>query len=268
MAMGTTEATESISPAAPPVVVCVLGGFRLIKLGRPVSVRRGSKVQALLANLALRPRRGIPRDELLTLVWPTSDLDLAGQSLNTLVSSLTHSLGDALAGKPPVVHELGSYRLNVESGVHVDIVEFDAAVDAGDRFSRAGDGTGAVASYMGAVALYGGDLTVGSDIEHVIQRERLRSRFLSVRSRLADIHFSAGNYPAALESALDLLAHDPCREDAYRLAMRSYVRMGERAQALRQYRLCRRMLAVEFDALPERETDELFELVRIDPGKV
>lgn len=254
--------------AAWPVVVCLLGGFRLIKQGQPVAVRRGSKAQALLANLALRPRQGIPRDELLNIVWPASDLGLAGQSLNTLVSSLTRSLGDALAGRPPVLRDQGSYRLNVESGVRIDTVEFDAAVDDGDRFSRAGNGTAAMALYNGAVALYGGDLIVGPDIEHVIQRERLRARFLSVRSRLADIHFSSGNFDAALDNALEVLAHDPCREDAHRLAMRCYVRMGQRSQALRQYRLCQRVLAAEFDAPPERQTDELFELLRLDPGSV
>ena len=268
MVMATTSAGESTFGAPEAVVVCLLGGFRLMKLGRPVSVRRGSKAQALLSNLALRPRLGIPRDELLGLVWPASQFDLAGQSLNTLVSSLTRSLGDALAGRPPVVHDQGTYRLNAEFGVRVDVVEFDAAVDAGDRCARAGDEAGAMAAYLGAASMYGGDLAFGSDIEHVIQRERLRARFLSVRSRLADIHFSSGNYGAALDNALDLLAHDACREDAHRLAMRSYVRMGERAQALRQYRICRQVLAREFDALPEPETERLFESVRLDPSSV
>jgi DNA-binding SARP family transcriptional activator len=72
----------------------------------------------------------------------------------------------------------------------------------------------------------------------------------------------------ALLHALDLLRHDPCREDAHRMAMRCYVRQGERAQALRQYRLCREVLAIEFEAAPEPATESLYELVRLDPARI
>jgi DNA-binding SARP family transcriptional activator len=75
-------------------------------------------------------------------------------------------------------------------------------------------------------------------------------------------------YPAALAYALRLIACDPCREDAHRVVMRARVRQGERAQALRQYRLCERVLREEFDARPEALTTELFERIRVDPGSV
>ena len=61
---------------------------------------------------------------------------------------------------------------------------------------------------------------------------------------------------------------DPCREDGYRLAMRAYVRRGERAQALRQYRLCEHVLRREFDTAPEPLTTELFERIRASPAGV
>jgi hypothetical protein len=44
--------------------------------------------------------------------------------------------------------------------------------------------------------------------------------------------------------------------------------MGERAQALRQYRTCQQVLAAEFSACPEPLTDELFERVRLHPDSV
>ena len=43
------------------------------------------------------------------------------------------------------------------------------------------------------------------------------------------------------------------------------VRLGERAQALRQYRLCRDVLDIEFAAVPEPATEELYETVRLRP---
>jgi hypothetical protein len=50
--------------------------------------------------------------------------------------------------------------------------------------------------------------------------------------------------------------------------MRCHVRLGERAQALRQYRVCRQILEREFGALPEPSTQALFAQIRLDPGSV
>ena len=112
-------------------------------------------------------------------------------------------------------------------------------------------------AYRSALELYAGDLTIGYSIQHVIERERLRARYLSIYAHLADLHFEAGDYEQTLVNALRLLAYDPCREDAHRMAMRCYVRLGQRAQAMRQYRICAEVLALEYDARPEELTEEL-----------
>jgi DNA-binding SARP family transcriptional activator len=254
--------------AEAPVRLCLLGGFRLLKGGRPVGVRPGSKTQVLLGYLGLRHRAGIPRDELVGLIWPSAAFDLAGQSLNTLVYSLHRLLGDALAGHHPVLHEHGVYRLNTERGIVVDVARFDAAVDRGDLQSWDGDRESAIRAYGGAAEIYVGDLSIGWDVQQVVERERLRGRYLHTRSRLADHEFARGRYSEALAHALDVLANDPCREDAHRMAMRAYVRLGERSQALRQYQLCRKILDREFEAVPETETEALYELVRLTPSQV
>jgi DNA-binding SARP family transcriptional activator len=250
------------------IQVCLLGSFRILKGDQPVSVRPGGKVEKLVGTLAFHGGSGIGRDELLGLVWPESDYELAGQSLNTLVHSLARSLSDALSGNPPVLRRAGRYCLNTDQGVEIDVRQFDAAVDAGDRRSRTGDLDGANHAYRHAVDLYAGDLAIGSGIQHLIERERLRARFLSVYAHLADLAFAASDYERTLVSALQLLAYDPFREDAHRMAMRCYVRIGQRAQALRQYRTCREVLALEFEARPEESTEELYRLVRTDPGRV
>lgn len=254
--------------ASARILVCLLGGFRLLKDGAPVHLRPGSKAQALLGNLALRAAPGLSRDELLALLWPSTSTALSGQSLNTLVYSVQRALGDALPGRALILHDDGRYRLNVQDGVVVDVTAFDAAVEAGDVHSRAARPMEAARSYTEAATLYTGDLLFDSEVQHVIERERLRSRYLYARARLADYEFAAGDYATALEHALAVLACDPCREDAHRMAMRTYVRLGERAQAMRQYRLCSSILAREFDAPPEEATTELYELVRLDPARV
>lgn len=259
-------APGSTSPAA-AVAVCLLGNFRVLKRGALVTLRQGGKGEQLLGQLALRSPDGMLREALIGHLWPDTEIALAAQSLNTLVYSMHRLLGDALHGRSPVVARAGQYMLNSGAGVEVDINAFDAAARDGDRLFGLGDRVGAIASFRGAVALYAGDLAFGSDILALVERERLRSRYLLVLARLADAFFNSDEFDRALEYALDLLCHDPCREDAHRMAMRCYVRLGVRSQALRQYRTCCDALAMEFGAVPERATESLYELIRLDPAR-
>jgi len=252
-----------------PILVCLLGSFRLLKRGQPVPLHGGGKMESLLCTLGLRRDRGIPREQLLQTLWPDgADLALAGQSLNSLVYSLHRLLRDGNGGAKPVVSGDGYYRLNFEAGIGLDVLSFDALAAAGDQRDRSGDEPSAIASYARAVGLYRGDLCVGTDLAAVMERERLRALYLRLLARLADANYRAGDYTACLDYAQRLLASDPVREDAHRLAMLSHLRLGQRAQALRQYRLCEHALRTEFDADPEPATRELFDRLRLDPGRL
>lgn len=250
-----------------PIVLCLLGTFRLFKNGRPVAVRSRGKTESLLCLLALSGPPGVHREPLLDVLWPEADGAHASQSLNSLVYNLHRQLGDAIGHRPPVVYEDGGYRLNLRAGIAVDVAWFDELVQNAGRQAGAGHHSAAARSYQSAARLYRGDL-VGAQLQAVMERERLRAAYLNALARLADYSFGEGDYGTSLEYAFRLLVHDPCREDAHRLAMRCYVRQGERAQALRQYALCRTVLRAEFDARPEHSTTVLYQQIRRDPAKV
>jgi DNA-binding SARP family transcriptional activator len=249
------------------VLVRLLGAFDLLRLGSPVALRGGGRTEALLCTLALRHNQRVPRDVLLAEVWPDADPCLSGPALNSLVHHLHKVLADVLEGAPPVLHVHGSYRLNVEAGVNVDVAWFDALADMGDRAAR-DDPPAAIGSYQKAISLYGGDLCAADGQHAVIERERLRARYLTLLARSASHYYTDQDINASLDLALQLLKHDPCREDAHRLVMRCRVQLGERAQAMRQYRICAQVLATEFDAPTEPATQALYEQIRLDPSSV
>lgn len=251
-----------------PVMICLLGNFRLLRTGQLVPIQAGSKNEALLAYLALQSGRRVPRDRLVQELWPDSDLALGLNSLNGLVYHLHKLLGPALQGAAPVLHQRGYYQLNIDAGIGVDVDCFDALVESGDRQRRAGDPAAALTFYRRAVELYRADLTVLADPQSIMERERLRARYLRVLARVADYHYQANDYTACLKYVWRLLAHDPYREDAHRLVMRCYVRRGERAAALRHYQVCVDLLREQLDVSPEPATVALFEQIRAKPDQI
>jgi DNA-binding SARP family transcriptional activator len=253
----------------PPVLLCLLGGFQLFRNGQPVGVRSHGKSEALLALLGLATR-GVPREQLLDSLWPDSEPGLSGQALNSLVHSLRGLLGGALGGASPIVRTAGRYHLNEAAGVATDVARFDSLVRRGEQHERAGNSGLASETYARAVGVYRGDLASAGEpgVHAIMERERLRSAYLTLLVRLADHAFDQAEFGACLSYALQLLAHDPCREDAHRLVMRCHVRRGERAQALRHYSTVRAIMRTEFQTEPEAATLALFERVRLDPGSI
>lgn len=251
-----------------PILICLLGPFRLLKLGHPIAVGGGGKTEALLTHLALHPGRPASRSELLHLLWPDQDAALAGQSLNSLVYALRKRLSDALGGAAPILNTDGAYWLNTEAGVGTDLAIFDSLVQQGDQQARQGQAVAAAEVYRRALDLYRGGLDANGDLGALVERERLHVRYLTLLARLAEHAFGRRDYSDALDHAWRLLALDPCREDAHRLVMQCYVRLGERAQALHQFRLCADLLRAEFDAAPEPATVALFDRIRQTPEHV
>lgn len=252
-----------------PLAIYMLGGFRLLSQGRPIPIAPGSKLEVLLTILALRSGGScISRDTLLTTLWPNQNSKLAGQSLNSLIYNLRKQLEPELEDTSPILCSDGCYRLNYEHGICNDVFSFDALVRAGNREWHDSNLELAVSSYIAALTFYRGDLCGGSDWYTTIERERLRISHLMVLARVADYHYDLSNYEMALHFGQRMLISDPCREDAHRIIMRCHLRLGQRAEALRQYQFCAQVLRAEFDACPEAATETLYTQLRLHPESI
>jgi len=75
-----------------------------------------------------------------------------------------------------------------------------------------------------------------------------------------------GHLSESIGACYRALEKDRCHEDSHRLLMRCYARMGQRDRALRQYRLCERVLAQEYGTYPSPETRSLHQSLLQDEG--
>lgn len=251
-----------------PVLICLLGGFRLLERGQAVSWC-GEKTEALLSNLAIEPGYRLPRETLLQRLWPDREPKVAGQSLNSLIHSLRKHLSSSLGGATSVMHEDGYYSLNIQSGIEVDVDWFEQLVKLGERNWLAGRRATAIRALSDAIALYTADLSpTFAEPEAALRREWLRSSYLAALWHLSQYRFMEGDYRTCIEVAHVLLAKEPCKEEVHRLIMRSLVLLGDRAQALRHYRVCAQVLRSEYDAMPDEATVDLYDQIRLQPGRI
>ncbi len=232
----------------------LFGDVKLLR-GPTQEIALPRKTQLLLAYLALNTGQRHPRDKLAALLWQDRPEEQGRHSLRQCLFSLGKALGD---DQPPLVLA-GRNQLSLDSDrVAVDVWQFEryVAADSPEDLQQ-------------AAALYGGDLLDSLSFEDdaldawcATERTRLRDRFYEALATLTSHYVDTLNLDAAIETGRRLVNLDPLREDAHRSLMRIYQRVGRRADALKQYRLCVDILHRELNVEPEAATTRLYYEIR------
>jgi DNA-binding SARP family transcriptional activator len=231
--------------------VQTFGGLRVQDadgLLRPVPAR---KPAALFVLLALQPGRPQPRARLAALLWGSSGESAARASLRQALLVLRRALGlddaELLAGP--------GETLGLAAGVaQVDALDLEAAGDpaAHDALLAGADGT----------FLEGLDTgETGFDDWLALQRARLRDRLVGLLAQRLAEQRAQGQADAAVATALRLLAHDPLREEVHCTLIELHAAQRRWSAALRQFQLCRDLLARELGVRPQPATLRLREAV-------
>ncbi|WP_326642269.1 hypothetical protein OG884_04040 [Streptosporangium sp. NBC_01755] len=209
---------------------------------------------SLLAYLVLQRERPQPRDVVAAAFWGEMPTAEARRRLNTALWRLRRVIEPAYVprGTYLLVEPSGALSFNCRSDACVDVARFETAVTP--ILGRATTSAADAERLAGAVGLYAGDLLEDVDDNWVIlERERLRELHICALARLVTWHRAAGEPDAALRFGQAILDRDPLREDVHRAMIEMHAEVGRRAQALRQYEICRRILSEELgvDPLPE-----------------
>jgi DNA-binding SARP family transcriptional activator len=261
----TLDHAESVAEVvAPPLITAyLLGTFSFTVNDKTVSNWPTGKGRAVFKYMLAHHEQPIPRDMLMDIFWPQAGPEAARNSLNVALHGLRQAL-KTVTDRPVILFEEGSYCINPEFEVWVDVGEFDRHVQAGHRLEANDQITKAATEYEAAVELYQGDFLAGDPYEEwpVLLRERLRVAYMDVLDHLSQIHFSQGQYADCVTLCQLLLTRDTCREDIHCLLMRCYSREGQRHLALRQYQACVDALRIELDVEPAPTTMQLYERIR------
>jgi len=110
-----------------------------------------------------------------------------------------------------------------------------------------------------AIDLYGGTFLHSETDQYwtVTTRERLRSRYLRLISRMARLSEQTGNSQEAADYYLKGIETEPLAEEFHQGLMSAYIRLGRQAEALAAYKRCKDILQAELGIAPSAKTDAL-----------
>lgn len=226
----------------------LFGGVEVVSASGESVPIPSRKAATLLGYVALSSPRAISRGKLATLLWDGHFSDRARASLRQALLTLRR----VLPQYPDVISADRDDIRICPAAINTDVGEFERLLREGDpeRLAR-------------AAMLYRGDLLDGlgstsCQFEAWLSAERQRLRTLAMQALAGLLDADKREHmDVAIALALRILAIDPLQENVHRILMRCYAQQGRRADALRQYDLCRSVLWRDVRAVPEQETERL-----------
>ncbi|HZT41520.1 MAG TPA: tetratricopeptide repeat protein [Chthonomonadaceae bacterium] len=248
--------------------VHLLGGLHLCseRLGTlPRALTHKSDM--LLAYLAYHRQRAHPREELIDLMWPSSEPAAGRLNLRVALTALRRRL--ELPGIAPgilLLTDPKTVQLNPQT-VSTDVGEFEASLDAA---ARTGDADQEIQALRRAIALYRGELLPGYYEDWIsLERIRLADSCLTALNRLSALLQETGDIQTAIEYAHQAVAVDGFSEEAHLRLIQLYAAAGRPAAALQQYQALEQTLRQELNTRPSaaitRFITELVEQTKLHP---
>jgi len=254
---------DSTPPSTHTITAYFLGSFHVFIDDQPVDRWPSSRGRSILKYLLFNYAQAIPREVLMEVFWPHNNPEAARNNLNVAIYGLRQAFRAITKDSLVEFHE-NKYGLASGIKIWIDVEEFDRHLRLARQLEAKDHIANAIKEYEIAASLYQGDFLAGDPYEEwsVFTREQLRISYLDTLDRLSRIYFGQSQYTACVTLCQQILERDNCREDAHRLLMRSYSRLGQHHLALRQYKTCVEALLTELDVVPAPATVELAARIR------
>ena len=199
--------------------------------------------QRVIAFLALHDRP-LARIFVAGHLWTDASEDRAGAALRTALWRIT--------GPAHAVVRADAHTLALDPGVEIDF----ATASRCARGLLADDGAPA-AGDLGTLCAAGELLPDWYDDWVLIERERFRQLRLHALEVMCGRLSDHGRHAEAAEAGFAAVVAEPLRESAHRALVRAHLVEGNPGEALRQYGLCRELLARELGTAPSPALEAL-----------
>ena len=224
----------------------LLSGFELSAGGEPIPLPLAA--QRVVAFVALR-RRPVQRLHVAGSLWLDSSEDHANASLRTALWRLRRS------GIPVV--DANSTRIGLLRNVRVDVDEVTEAAESAIA------GNGEPPGRWRSLFAVGELLADWYDDWVIVERERMRHLQLRALEALCRCLTDQGRHAEAVEAGYAAVAAEPLRESGHRAVIEAFMAEGNLSDAVRQYRICRRMLDERLGVGPSPALEQMMRIVSV-----
>jgi DNA-binding SARP family transcriptional activator len=206
----------------PPATIQVSALAQMVYRGAE-TIPLSNRVRSFVVTLAILKR--VRRDDLLELLWD-NDLQAESNALKMLISRARHQLGD------PSLIEVADGFYSLRSDVVVDVDRIERLLGSLSRYdpltgTQRAELRGAYERFTKSNRRETGIPSIDAAID------TLRHRVIE---RLAQDALDHSEIDFAVSLADQMRRDDPSDESAYELMIRAYIRSGNSASALREYR--------------------------------
>jgi DNA-binding SARP family transcriptional activator len=224
----------------------------------------GRQGRLALAYLVFERARPVPREELADAIWGEALPPAWDSALSALVSKLRGLLGGGGGADRSVLETgAGAHHLHLPAGAWVDVEAARGSLDQAEGALRAGRPAVAGGHANVAWSIARRPLLAGVDAEWIrVRRDGLGHVLVRALDCLGEVALAGQEPRLAAQLAGEVVRLEPYRESAYQLLMRAHAAAGDRADALRAYEQCRRLLLAELGVEPSPETRAVYQALR------
>jgi DNA-binding SARP family transcriptional activator len=258
------------TPPTPHLRIYLLGQFRIERKNSHEWVAVDSRTwhrrraRALLGCLLSSPGRRMGREQVMELLWPDLDIDVAANRLNGAVHELRQIL------EPEIARPANSRMLRLErdileladnTQIWIDAETFENLLKEANATS---DPKQAEQLLEEANSLYKGNYLLEELYSEwaAPRRDALQRAWVGLLLNLTNLRVEQGAYAGALETLDRLRIADPANETALQRLMILLTQLDRRGEALQVYRQHVSMLQRDYESEPLPETTELYEALR------
>jgi DNA-binding SARP family transcriptional activator/Flp pilus assembly protein TadD len=222
------------------------------------------RARALLGCLLSTSGRRLGREQIMDLLWPELDIDIAANRLNGAVHELRQIL------EPDLDRPANSHLLRLEHDIlelanntfiWIDAEAFEQLLKEAHSCP---DPLRSEQLYEEAATLYRGSYLLEELYAEwaAPRRDMLQRSWVGLQLNLAQIRAEQGALVSAIETLDRLRAAEPTNETALQRQMLLLTLLDRRGEALQLYRQHRSLLKREYEGEPLAETITLYETLR------
>jgi len=219
----------------------------------------GRQGRLALVYLVAERERAVTQSELAELLWSDSLPPSWPVALSAVISKLRQKLATlGLDRERIIANAFRCYQFRPPADTWIDLEAAAHAVHEAEGAVLANQPQAAYGPSLIATTIARRPFLVGEDAAWVVtRRERIREILVRALDCRVEALLWNGEFALAQDQARVAVELEPFRESGYRRLMQVLVKKGDRAEAVRVYNECRRLLADELGVAPSTETESL-----------